>query len=229
MAPSVVLLKSSLPRARELNYVVPRALAEDEVRGLVADFATAASNAIEAGFDGVEIHGVNGYLIDQFLHYHTNRRRDEYGGDSAANARFDLEVVAAVSAAIGAKRLGLRLSPGSSATMTVNPGDPEVFVYLLDKLSTMGLAYVHGGIFDDKQHFEHLQGTVSAFLRQHYRGVLIGNRSYSPAEAAAALQGGCFDLISLGRPVLANPDLVDKLATGAALTPYAAKMLEHLI
>lgn len=134
---------------------------------------------MKAGFDGVEIHGANGYLIDQFLHHHTNLREDEYGGSVENRARFALEVVKACGEAIGYERVGLRLSPGAYLNEIVgDTRDAEVFAYLLTQLNQYPLAYVHTGNFNDAQQFKELNNkTMSDFMREHYRDT-VAPREY---------------------------------------------------
>lgn len=202
LAPSAVAHEGTVPRVRELEYQVPRPLTVAEIGQLAEDYAQAAANAIEAGFDGVEIHGANGYLIDQFLHHSSNLRTDQYGGSPENMSRFALEVVDAVNARIGADRVGLRLSPG---------------------------AYVHLGIFDDSLTFDYLDGHASDYLRAHYDGHLVGVGNYSADTALDAIKANRFDLVAIGRPLIANPDYLAKVQKGEALTPYADAMLTELV
>ncbi len=228
VAPSAVAPSGRVPRT-ELTFETPRALETYEVLDIVGAYADGASNAMKAGFDGVEIHGANGYLIDQFLHHHTNRRTDDYGGSIRNMARFALEVVEAVRERVGPARVGLRLSPGAYFNMEPHPGDPPIFEYLLRQLGGRDdLAYVHVGIFDDSMVFENLGGRATEFLRRHYNGNLVGCGSYTPASAAAAIAEGRFDVIAIGRPFIANHDLVEKIRTGAELTAYDPEMLKTL-
>ncbi len=228
VAPSAVPLSGRVPRTDGLHYGRPRALERDELPGLVAAFADAAEAALRGGFDGVEIHGANGYLLDQFLHAHTNRRSDDYGAAAADRARFPLEVIDAVIERIGGDRTGLRLSPGAYMNMEAHESDGLTFRQLLGELARRHVAWVQTGVFDDSTRFETLGGTAGEFLRQHWNGTLIGNGSYSPSKAANALSAGAMDLISIGRPLIANPDLVQKIARSEALLPYEAAMLTTL-
>lgn len=228
VAPSCVPLQGALKRNPELRYGTPRALKPDEIAELVAAFGRAAANAIAAGMDGVEIHGANGYLFDQFLHHHTNIRTDDYGGSIENMARFALEVVDAVASEIGTERIGIRLSPGAYHHMQSDPRDPKVFEHLLNTLRWRDLAYLHTGIFDDATQFDDLGGTATAFLRKHHNGTVIGCGSYTPDEAAEAIALNKFDLIALGRPFIANPDLVRKIRTGQPLRDYNETMLQTL-
>ena len=214
---------------RELTYITPKAATIDDIKSLIADFAKAAENAIEAGFDGVEIHGANGYLIDQFLHYEANVREDEYGQTPQNMARFALEVTDAVIAAVGNERTALRVTPGAYFNMSEDNRDKAVFDYLLPELEKRNLAYLHGGIFDDSTTFESLEGkTTSAFLRAGYKGTLVGVGSYSFESAKEAINEGKFDLIAIGRPLIANPDYISKVTNGEELVPYSDEMLAEL-
>jgi N-ethylmaleimide reductase len=229
LAPSAIGVEGSVPRMRELTYITPKAATTDDIKSLIADFAKAAENAIEAGFDGVEIHGANGYLIDQFLHYEANVREDEYGQTPQNMARFALEVTDAVIAAVGNERTALRVTPGAYFNMSEDNRDKAVFDYLLPELEKRNLAYLHGGIFDDSTTFESLEGkTTSAFLRAGYKGVLVGVGSYSFESAKAAINEGKFDLIAIGRPLIANPDYISKVTNGEELVPYSDEMLAEL-
>lgn len=227
IAPSAVPISGRVPRT-DAEYGTPRALDIGEIPGLVEAYAQGAGNALTAGFDGVEIHGANGYLIDQFLHHHTNRRTDAYGGSPEGMARFALEVVDAVVAKAGSNRVGIRLSPGAYFNMEGHPDDPPVFRYLLKQLEGHGLAYVHTGIFDDTMTFDYLGGSAGAFLRKNYKGTLVGNGSYTTEKAEKAIADGAFDLVAIGRPFIANPDLIEKIRNGDQLTPYDESMLASL-
>jgi len=231
IAPSAVPMKGRLPRSpvKGLEYGMPRALAIEEILPIISAYAQAAENAIISGCDGVEIHGANGYLIDQFLHYHTNRRTDEYGGSPEKNARFALEVVDAVIKRIGKERVGIRLSPGVHANLESHPDDVPVFKYLLPQLQHRDLVYIHTGIFDDGMTFDYLGGIGSTeFLRQHYQGTLMGCGNYTVETAANAIQQKKFDLVAIGRPLIANPDFMSKVKRGEPLKPFEETMLTTL-
>ena len=226
---SAIGIEGSVPRMRELSYQTPKALSVEDIAQVVEDYAQAAENAIAAGFDGVEIHGANGYLIDQFLRHSANQRDDNFGGNAQNRARFALQVVDAVAQRIGAGRSAIRLSPG--AYFLLDEGDQQdraTFDYLLEQLNQRALAYVHLGIFDDSMEFDYLDGKASAYLRKHYQGNLVGVGSYSPEQGAQAIEDKAFDLIAIGRPFIANPDLVAKVRAGDALTPYNDAMLQTL-
>ncbi|MCL1044698.1 alkene reductase [Shewanella electrodiphila] len=222
-------IEGTIPRNRELTYQQPKAATQADIAQLVSDYATAASNAIEAGFDGVEIHGANGYLIDQFLHYSCNNRTDEYGEIPENMARFAVEVVDAIIAAIGSDRTAIRLSPGAYFNMEPNQGDRAVFDTLLKQLETRHLAFIHLGIFDDAMEFDYLGGTASRYLRQQYHQTLVGVGSYTAETGSKAIANNQFDLLAIGRAFIANPDYVTRVRDGLELTAYDDAMLAELV
>ena len=229
MGPSAVPTEGICHQVRgvALNYMPMRALSASEIRRLVATYADAAGNAMAAGFDGVELHGGNGYLIDQFLRRITNRRFDRYGGSVEDRTRFALEVVDAIGARIGTGRTAMRLSPAAYfGLMEHSPGDEDTLIHLLHGLKDRGLAYVHLALHDDHTEYAYLKGRASAFLRRHYQGTLIGNGGYAPADAAAAIDHGEFDLAAFGRLFIANPDFVERLRHGSELRSYERALLE---
>ncbi|MBA6355082.1 MULTISPECIES: alkene reductase [unclassified Colwellia] len=229
LAPSAVGVEGTVPRMRDLNYQVPRAVTHQEIEQLIADFAQAAKNAIEAGFDGVEIHGANGYLIDQFLHYDSNRRTDEYGETPENMTRFPLAVVDAVIASIGKDRTALRISPGAYFFMSGDARDRQVFDHLLTELEQRDLAFLHLGIFDDSMVFDYLDGQASSYIRANYTKTLVGVGSYTPDTGSNAIADNKFDLVAIGRPFIANADYVAKVRAGEDLVEYNAEMLTSLI
>ncbi len=228
VAPSAVALHGRLPRSGGLEYGTPRAAAPGEIVALVEAFADGAANAVAAEFDGVEIHGANGYLVDQFLHHHTNRRDDAWGGSPTKMSRFAIAVVDEVAARVGPERVGIRLSPGAYHHMEPHTDDAAVFHHLLGELEKRELAYVHVGILDRTTVHENLSGTAEAFLRRHYAGTLIGCGGFDPASAARAVGCGEVDLAAFGRPFIANPDLVARIREGSSLEPYDQSMLARL-
>ncbi|MCQ8105629.1 alkene reductase [Methylomonas sp. SURF-2] len=195
-------------------YTVPRPLAEHELPAIVDGFTQAALNAIEAGFDGVEIHAANGYLLDQFLRDGGNQRRDNYGGSLHKRARLLLEVIEAVCAAIGKQRVGLRISPLNSYN-SMRDSDPiGLSVWLAKQLNPFGLAYLHvmRGDFLSEQ-----SGDIMTPIREHFAGTLIGNMGYSAEEAETAIAGSQLDAVAFGAGFLANPDLPRRIKLGAPL------------
>jgi N-ethylmaleimide reductase len=229
MAPSAVGVEGSVPRMRELTYQVPKAVSVEEIAQLVSDYSQAAANAIDAGFDGVEIHGANGYLIDQFLHHDSNRRSDEYGLTPENMSRFALEVVDAIVARIGNDRTALRVSPGAYFNMAGDSRDRDVFDYLVPELEKRDLAFLHIGIFDDAMEFDYLGGRASSYVRSIYSKTLVGVGSFTAETGSKAISDDKFDLLAIGRPFIANPDYVERVRDGKDLVEYSDEMLTSLI
>lgn len=229
LAPSAVAFDGTVPRMRELVYTVPKEATSEEIAQLVEDYAQAAQNAIEAGFDGVEIHGANGYLIDQFLHYDTNHRSDEFGQTAENMSRFPLAVIDAVIARIGAELTGLRVSPAGYAHMTTDARDRQVFDYFLKEVEKRDLAYLHEGMFDDSMEFDFLGGKVSEYMRKAYSKTLMAVGGYNAETGAEAIKANKFDLLAIGRPFIANPDYVSRVQQNKELVEYDAAMLETLV
>lgn len=229
MAPSAVGVEGNVPRMRELTYQIPKAISAEEIAQLVSDYSQAAANAIDAGFDGVEIHGANGYLIDQFLHHDSNRRIDEYGQTPENMSRFALEVVDAIVARIGNERTALRVSPGAYFNMAGDSRDRDVFDYLVPELEKRDLAFLHIGVFDDAMEFEYLGGRASSYVRSIYNKTLVGVGSFTAETGSDAIAKDRFDLLAIGRPFIANPDYVERVRTGKDLVEYSDEMLTSLI
>jgi N-ethylmaleimide reductase len=195
----------------------PRALEADEIAGIVEEFRLGAQNALAAGFDGVEIHGANGYLIDQFLEDGTNQRTDRYGGSVENRVRFMLEVVDAVTGVWGSQRVGIRLSPGGSFNDMCDCHPQTTFGHALSCLASRGLAYVHL-VEPVPSAGEHPSPDLSArFFRPLYPGTLIVCSGYTLERARAVVQAGQADLVAFGQLFLANPDLVERFRRGAPL------------
>lgn len=200
-------------------FVTPRALTVDEIRGVVADFAHAAEQARAAGFDGVEIHGANGYLIDQFLKDGSNQRTDGYGGPVENRARFLLEVLTAVVAVWGADRVGVRLSPSNGANDTMDSDPASIFVHVAAALKPFGLFYLHliEGEPGTPMSIKGGAPELAARMREAFGGPLMLNGGLTKALAEKALDDGRADLVSVGVPFLANPDLVARWTLDAPL------------
>ena len=197
-------------------YVTPRELRDDEIPAIVAGFGKAAANARAAGFDGVEVHGANGYLLDEFLRDGANRRSGPYGGPLENRARLLLEVLDAVVGELGGDRVGLRISPLNSFNSMIDSDPVGLVRGLARRLNTYQLAYLHVMRTD---FLGQQQGDVLTPAREAYEGVLVGNMGYSPAEAAAAVEGGLLDAVAFGVPFIANPDLPARIKAGAQLNP----------
>jgi len=195
-------------------YALPRELRDDELPGIVAGFRQAARNAKAAGFDGVEVHGANGYLLDEFLRDGSNKRKGPYGGPIENRARLLLEVIAACSEVYGSKGVGLRISPLNSFNSMSDSDPVGLTTWLAQKLNDYNLAYLHVMRSD---FFGLQKGDVMTAARKHYRGVLIGNMGYSEEEAEKAIAEGKLDAVAFGSTFLANPDLPERFRRGAAL------------
>ncbi len=194
----------------------PRELSLDEIPAIIGEFVAAAENAKAAGFDGVELHGAHGYLIDQFLRDDSNKRTDAYGGPIENRVRFALEVVEAVSKVFGKGRVGIRISPVSPANDARDSNPQALFEHLVAKLSEAGIAFIHvveGATRDDRNYLPFDYGA----LRRAFNGAYIGNNLYTRDLAIEAVASGAADAIAFGRLFIANPDLVERLKANAPL------------
>lgn len=203
-------------------YETPRAIETAEIPGIVEEYRLATERAYAAGFDGVEIHAANGYLLDQFLQSKTNHRTDEYGGSIENRYRMLKEVVEAVISVGGSDRVAVRLSPNGSFNDMGSPDFREQFTYAASQLDSYDLAYLH--VVDGLAFGFHELGeamTLSDF-RKVYRGALMGNCGYDKTIAEEAIANGQADLIAFGRPFISNPDLVERFANGWELNPDAS-------
>jgi N-ethylmaleimide reductase len=210
------------------DYPTPRALETSELPALVDEFVVAARNAIEAGFDGVELHAANGYLLNQFLASNCNLRTDGYGTSLHGRIRFVVEVVEAVAAAIGAARTSIRVSPGHMFNDLVDANPLDTHRALLDALPTADMAYVHVMLPDAFSPQLNNAGDPQAVLpalRPHVKGALIAAGNLTAASATAMLDSGLIQLAVFGRPFVANPDLVERFKTGAPLAALRQDLL----
>lgn len=230
ISPSETFMKGHVSRSPGLTYDKSRAVTVDEIQELIESYATAAKNAIAAGFDGIELHGANGYLIDQFLHYHTNHRTDHYGLTPENMARFALEVIKACGDVIGYEKVGIRLSPGGYLNEIVSDvRDVAVFQYLFEQLNLLNIAYVHTGNFNDSVVFPELEHkTMTNFMRTYFKGTLIASGSYTLEAGEEGLRNNHYDLVAIGRPFIANPDLISRFKNKMALEAYDVSMLGEL-
>ena len=216
MAPSAIAITNdevSTPEGKK-PYVMPRELSDEEIPGIVEGFKKAAQNAKAAGFDGVEVHGANGYLLDEFLRDGSNKRTGAYGGLLPNRARLLLEVIEAAAGVWGSNRVGVRNSPLNSFNSMTDSDPIGLVSWLGEKLSGLGLAYWHVMRAD---FLGEQSGDVITAARAAYRGVLVGNMGYTPEEAAAAIAAKKLDAVAFGTPFLANPDLPARVKAGAAL------------
>lgn len=225
VAPSAIKINEPFihtPNGKQ-PYEVPRALETDEIPRIVADYRKAAEQAKAAGFDGVEVHGANGYLIDTFLQSKTNHRTDQYGGSVENRYRFLSEVVEGVMSVWSPNRVGVRLSPNGSVSDMGSPDYREQFTFVASQLDRYGLAYLH--VMDGLAFSFHKLGepmTLAEF-RTVFHGPLMGNCGYTQETAEKAIEEGHADLISFGRPFISNPDLVQRFRNGWPLAEESPK------
>ncbi|MFH7596078.1 alkene reductase [Streptomyces racemochromogenes] len=230
LAPSAVALPEPLHTAAGLkDSVTPRAMTQEDIRSTIADFASAARSAVEAGFAGVEVHAANGMLVHQFLARNTNLRTDAWGGTVEGRIRFAVEVVRAVAEAVGPERTGVRISPGTNVNGIEEGDTGELYPALLAALAEWDPAYLHLVHADP-------DGPAFAGFRRAWPGTLIANPKLTREEAAAdagaaraeRLLAEGADVIALGRGFIANPDLVERLRTGAPLNEFRPGFLMHV-
>jgi N-ethylmaleimide reductase len=229
VAPSAVAipadLKTSTADGKIVTYETPRALESSEIPGVIDAYRQGAANALMAGFDGVEIHGANGYLIEQFLQSHTNLRTDQYGGSIENRVRFLMEVTKAVVEVWGADRVGVRLSPHGIANGSGEADPMPLYTHAVKSLDPLGLAYLHfieprsSGAGRAEVNHQNVPSAMVLF-RPLWRGKLITAGGFTGEAANAAVADGHADAIAFGRIFISNPDLPRRLAHGFPLTPY---------
>jgi N-ethylmaleimide reductase len=210
---------------KPVPYETPRALRTEEIAPLVDTWRLAALNAMDAGFDGVEIHGANGYLLEQFLHSRSNQRNDAYGGSIANRCRLHLEITDAVVGAVGAARTGIRLSPWGIANDSGEDEPLPLYSHLVRELAQRELVYLH--LIEPRASgtgkadiFREGQPSAAAALRPLWPGVLIDAGGFDRHGALQAVQSGLADAVAFGRSFIANPDLPQRLRLDAPLNPY---------
>ena len=211
VAPSAVAAKGHVSLVRPIkSFVVPRALERDEIPGIVEAYRRGAENARKAGFDGVEVHGANGYLIDQFLQSSTNQRADDYGGSIENRARLLLEVTDAAVSVWGAGRVGVHLAPRGDANDMGDNDPAATFGYVAKELGRRGIAFIFTR--------EHCNApALTPVLKKTFGGMLIANEQFTKESAAKVLQEGTVDAVAFGKPYIANPDLVVRFRIEAAM------------
>ncbi|MGZ5873854.1 MAG: alkene reductase [Bradyrhizobium sp.] len=229
VAPSAVAISAELKTmtsdGKPASYETPRALETAEVAGIVEAFRQAASNAMKAGFDGVEIHGANGYLIEQFLQSRSNLRTDQYGGSIENRARFLMEITQAVIGVWGASRVGVRLSPYGIANGSGEADPMPLYAHVVQALNPLGLAYLHfieprsSGAGRAEVNHQNVPSAMVLF-RPIWKGILITAGGFTGETANAAIADGHADAIAFGRIFISNPDLPRRLSEGLPLTPY---------
>ncbi len=223
VAPSAIKLEGDMiqtPKGKE-SHETPRALETEEIPGIVEEYRQAAERAKSAGFDGIEIHSANGYLLDEFLQSKTNHREDCYGGSLENRLRFLKEVLDAVLTVFSANRVGVRFSPNGVFNDMGSSDYRETFLYAAEQLNAYGLGYLH--VMDGLGFGFHGLGepmTLAEF-RQVYDGPLMGNCGHTQESAEALIQAGDADLVAFGRPYISNPDLVERFANGWPLSDFS--------
>jgi N-ethylmaleimide reductase len=210
---------------KETPILVPRALETDEIATIISDFKEGARNAKAAGFDGVEVHGANGYLLDQFLEDGSNKRTDQYGGSIENRARLLLEVVDAAVEVWGSDRVGVRLSPYGTFNDMKDSDPVALFTYVLNQLSSRGIAFVdliepRSSAAGSQDESLKDRPDVAAIFRDAFKGILISAGGYSPELASEALAKGNVDAVSFGRYFISNPDLPQRIKNKSALNKY---------
>jgi N-ethylmaleimide reductase len=223
VAPSSIAITNDMAHTPKgsVPYDVPRELRTEELPGIVSLFRHAAENAKKAGFDGIEVHGANGYLLDEFLRDSANQRSDAYGGSIENRARLMLEVLDATIDVWGADRVGLRLSPLNSYNSMKDSDPVALTTYMAQQCDSRGIAYLHMMRAD---FLGEQKGDVMTAARHHFKGVLIGNMGYTAEEAEQAIQESKLDAVAFGTSFLANPDLPARFAVKAPLNvPISAK------
>lgn len=194
------------------EFVAPRALALDEIGGVIEAYRRGAENALAAGFDGVEIHGANGYLIDQFLQDSTNRRNDEYGGSVENRARFMMEVTDAVVSVWGADRVGMHIAPRGDAHDMGDSDPAALFGHVARELGKRKLAFLCARESHDRE-------ALGPMLKREFGGVFIANEGFTAESARDAIRAGHADAVAFGKPAIANPDLVERIRRDAPWNP----------
>jgi len=219
LAPSAVAAAGEMYTDAEgmKPHPAPKAMTEADIKSAIAEFAQAAKNAVAAGFDGIELHAANGYLLEQYIRPNTNLRTDGYGGPIEKRGRFVLEAVEAAIAAIGRDKVGIRLSPfGVFNDMPLYDSMEADYTYLAQQLNARGLVYIHL-VDHSPMGAPTVPDSVKAAFRKLFKRTLILSGGYDAARAESDLASGRCDLIAVGRPFLANPDLVERWKSGAAV------------
>ena len=218
LAPSAIKPEAQAFTERGFEPIpTPRALGTEEIPGIVEEHAQAARNALAAGFDGVEVHAANGYLIDQFLRDRTNRRADRYGGSIENRVRFLVEVVDAVAAGVGSARVGVRISPQNMQNDIADSDPQTLFNYVASQLAERGLAYLH--VVEGDTSGNPVPPFDYRALKRLFGGLVIANNGFDKRRANAAIADGEADLVAFGKPFIANPDLAIRLLLDAPIMP----------
>ena len=227
VAPSAVTLSGTMWTDSQAMqpHPVPEAMSEHDIRDTLQEYVRAAELSVEAGFDGIELHAANGYLLEQFLNPSANKRTDAYGNDAGGRMRFTLEVAAACADKIGNHRVGIRVSPyGVYNDMGAFDGVDEFYRELASKLSALGLVYIHV-VDHSSQGAPPVSEKVKQLIRENFAGAYVLSGGYDAARAERDLADNKGDLVAFGRPFIANPDLVQRLAHPAPLRDFDGSKL----
>jgi N-ethylmaleimide reductase len=232
VAPSAIKCKGEVltPEGHK-PFEIPRALESIEIPEIIKDYKIAALNAIEAGFDGIEIHGANGYLPDQFLHDGSNKRKDSYGGSIINRCRFVLEIVEACCQAIGGERVGIRLSPNGNYKDVFDSDPVALYDYLVNELNSFNLAYLHVmesyTPLEPAEKYKKYLKVVTPHYRKIYKGKLMTNVNFDFASGNKIIQEGHADMVAFGKLFISNPDLVERFEKGAPLAKWDKDTFYH--
>jgi 2,4-dienoyl-CoA reductase-like NADH-dependent reductase (Old Yellow Enzyme family) len=224
VAPSPIAIRGK--NRSNLDYEVPRELTKDDLKTLLRQFHQGALNAKEAGFDGIEIHGANGYLIDEFIRDATNKRTDEYGGSIENRCRFPLEVIDALIDVFGSSNVGIKLTPGGRVNDMFDSDPIKNYSYLIEKLNKKKIGFIELVETPDFRKSTNLYGVneyeqipnVCKTFRNLFSGILIANNSFDYIKGNKIIEDGYADMVSFGRPFISNPDLVDRFENNWPLT-----------
>lgn len=219
LAPSAIGLKGEMwtDQNQLQPYPVPEAMSYDEIQTAIDEYVNSAKLAVEAGFDGVELHGANGYLIEQFINPTANQRTDQYGGSAENRIRFAVEIARKAVEAIGADKVAIRVSPyGAAGDLAPYEGIDETYALLAEKLNDLGIAYIHV-VDHSAMGAPEVSPTVKALIREKFKGTIILAGGFDAEKAEQTLQEKKGDLIAFGRPFISNPNFVEKLSVGAEL------------
>lgn len=225
VAPSAIAAKGMcrLPDGSREPYPVPRALETDEIERIIGEYETAAANAKKAGFDGVQLHAANGYLLEQFLRDSSNKRTDQYGGSIENRAVFLLEAAEALVSVWGPDRVGVRLSPSGWSSDFTDSSPLETYTYVAEELDKLELAFLEIREADAESIAAGSPNIPVSAFRDAFSGALVANTGYSREKADEGIASEQFDAVAFGKPFISNPDLVERFRRGSELAPWDAK------
>eukprot|EP01015_Nassula_variabilis_P010817 TRINITY_DN1880_c0_g1_i8.p1 TRINITY_DN1880_c0_g1~~TRINITY_DN1880_c0_g1_i8.p1 ORF type:complete len:342 (-),score=79.88 TRINITY_DN1880_c0_g1_i8:125-1150(-) len=228
LAPSPIAIRTQVFTVQGIKpHMTPKEMTEEEIKQMIQDFRKGAENAMKAGFDGLELHGANGYIVDSFLRDHTNRRQDQWGGSVENRTRFCLEVVDQLVSVFGPNRVGVKVTPNGRYNDMFDSNPLKTYTYLAQQLSKKNIAYLHCAE-NDEDYISWVPNnfisgkkqmvSVAKDLRPHFKNTLVDNLGYGIVSADEAIQEGIADAISFGRAFMSNPDFVERIQNGWPLT-----------